>query len=68
VNNLAKIAKHARTHNAYQVEIVELQKGYAELSRETCYAVSAYRTLGQVDPKSNKEWMNVFNKGSMSNA
>jgi len=31
VNNLAQIAKHAQTHNAYQVEITELQKGYAEL-------------------------------------
>ena len=31
VNNLAQIAKHAQTHNAYQAEITELQKGYAEL-------------------------------------
>jgi len=31
VINLAQIAKHAQTHNAYQAEITELQKGYAEL-------------------------------------
>jgi len=31
VNNLAQIAKHAQTHNAYQTEITELQKSYAEL-------------------------------------
>jgi len=31
VNNLAQIAKHAQTHNVYQAEITEMQKGYAEL-------------------------------------
>lgn len=31
VNNLSQIAKHAQAHNAYQAEITELQKGYAEL-------------------------------------
>ena len=31
VNNLSQIAKHAQTNNAYQAEITELQKGYAEL-------------------------------------
>lgn len=31
INNLAQIAKHAQAHNAYQSEIAELQKGYAEL-------------------------------------
>ena len=31
VNNLAQIAKYAQAHNAYQTEIMELQKGYAEL-------------------------------------
>jgi len=31
VNNLSQIAKHAQTHNIYQAEITELQRGYAEL-------------------------------------
>ena len=31
MNNLAQIAKHAQTHNAYQAETIELQKAYAEL-------------------------------------
>jgi len=31
VNNLAQIVKREQTHNAYQAEITELQKGYAEL-------------------------------------
>lgn len=31
VNNLLQIAKYAQAHNAYQAEIMELQKGYAEL-------------------------------------
>ena len=31
VNNLSQIAKYAQVHNAYQAEITELQKGYAEL-------------------------------------
>jgi len=31
VNNLAQIAKHAQTYNAYEAEITELQKGYAGL-------------------------------------
>jgi len=31
VNNLSQIVKYAQTHNAYQPEITELQKGYAEL-------------------------------------
>jgi len=31
VNNLSQIVKHAQTHNAYQAEITELQKGYAGL-------------------------------------
>lgn len=30
VNNLAQIAKYAKTHNAYESEIIELQQGYAE--------------------------------------
>lgn len=34
VNNLAQIAKHAQAHNAYQSEIAELQKGYAELWKQ----------------------------------
>jgi len=31
VNNLKQIAKQAEEHGAYQAEITELQKGYAEL-------------------------------------
>ena len=31
VNNLAQIAKYAQTHNTYQAEIMELQKGYTKL-------------------------------------
>ena len=31
VNNLSQIAKYAQAHNAYQAEVTELQKGYAEL-------------------------------------
>jgi hypothetical protein len=31
VNNLSQIAKYAQANNAYQAEIMELQKGYAKL-------------------------------------
>ncbi|WP_195200888.1 plasmid mobilization protein [Faecalispora jeddahensis] len=34
VNNLSQVAKYAKTHNAYQSEIVELQKGYSELWKQ----------------------------------
>lgn len=34
VNNLAQIAKYTQAHNAYQAEITELQKGYAELWKQ----------------------------------
>ena len=34
VNNLSQIAKYAQTHNSYQAEITELQKGYAELWKQ----------------------------------
>ncbi|WP_024347668.1 plasmid mobilization protein [Lacrimispora indolis] len=30
VNNLAQISKYAKTYNAYESEIIELQQGYAE--------------------------------------
>ena len=31
VNNFSQIAKHTQANNAYQTEITELQKGYAEI-------------------------------------
>ncbi|MEL7565395.1 MAG: plasmid mobilization relaxosome protein MobC [Dehalobacterium sp.] len=34
VNNLSQIAKYAQAHNVYQDEIMELQKGYAELWKQ----------------------------------
>ncbi len=34
VNNLAQFAKYAQAHNAYQSEITELKKGYAELWKQ----------------------------------
>lgn len=34
VNNLAQIAKYAKTHNTYESEIIELQQGYSELWKQ----------------------------------
>lgn len=34
VNNLAQIAKNAKSHNAYESEIIELQQGYSELWKQ----------------------------------
>ncbi len=34
VNNLSQIAEYAKTHNAYEFEIIELQQGYTELWKQ----------------------------------
>lgn len=34
VNNLAQVAKYAKSYNAYQSEIAELQRGYEELWKQ----------------------------------
>lgn len=64
VNNLARIAKYAQANNAYKGEIMELQKGYAELWEQystllehlaRLVALSDFRS-SWLEVKLKKEW------------